>query len=113
MMKFNDEHMRKMSEEDKHTIKDYESVRTLVWKLELQMVVLKERRDSGGFNPGVPSGVGHGGSSSISVPIRLELKGGEDRSVVGWTAIGMDEVMPMRCLGPSPCRDHYAKGVGR
>ena len=35
MMKCNDEYKRRMNEEDKHTINNYESLQSLVWQLEL------------------------------------------------------------------------------
>ena len=126
-MKFNDEHMRKMSEEDKHNIKDYESVRTLVWKLELQMVVLKERKE-GSASGTAPASSGGGTAEGSTQAYRRGLGMvaahlGPDWTGTGWDEktgapwdgrpLGMDEVMPMRCLGPSPCRDQNAKGVGR
>ena len=75
VMKFNDEGKRKVAEEDKPTIKNYESLHTWVRKLELDVVALKERTEgnaastaaassgsgsSGGFNSVAPPGGGYG-----------------------------------------------------
>ena len=45
MMKLNDEYKRKVNEEDKHTLKIYESLLNLVRKLEWDMVALKGRKE--------------------------------------------------------------------
>ena len=45
MQKFSEEYKRKMNVEDTHTIHNYELVRALVRKLELDMVALKEREE--------------------------------------------------------------------
>ena len=45
MAKFDDEYKRRMAEEDMHSINNYESLNTLVKKLYLEMVALKDRKD--------------------------------------------------------------------
>ena len=45
MLKFNEEYKRKMNDEDKHTINNYKYSHTLVRKLELDIVALKERKE--------------------------------------------------------------------
>ena len=80
MLKFNE-----MNVEDKHTINNYEPLHTLVGKLDLDMVALKEREEGsaastavtssrsggiGGFNSEPSSRGGYGGSSSTWIPTR-------------------------------------------
>ena len=100
LSRFDETWKKMMAREDKHPINKYESLNSLVRKVDLGMMALKERKEEV-VRPvllqlrRLPVGLECGARPPIWVPARLELKGWVTWNDVRGSATGLDELNTM------------------